>query len=411
MASALPSGYVSVPSEQSVGWSAAGRVRVRKLTGVSATWNGWTLVGKSFSGGFYSADIIDPDGVTHNVEPLEHISGSFPWSAWYDFAEIGAAFRKGRKLELVDSPGTPRFGQRDWVCHESWFTDASSTISQTFGAFTHTQTYSDPPALFGPVIGTQEWHSISTIPQLAGAYPLVQWDSWSLTDWDAGTLTSLDDGTVRGTGSGAAEMYHGFGNDAKFMAPAYVFTYDVTIDKFGTAAPDWARVIDRWYCQGASPAAYVTFPDKNGSVTAQNVSWALPSHQGFGTFTPASLGTGAYLQFLLQDAWLASLDPPLEAGDHFVGIRGPCGLDAPSSPTTYQPVGIKVLASVDVHRPDGNKPSSWVFLSGSGSVADGATNVVFTVVAGGDAFRRTLDTNWRALADYRNTRHASPHDV
>jgi hypothetical protein len=417
---ALPS-YVSVPGSQSLGWSLSGEIRIKMTIGIEAHIQGWKLYGsETHSGPPFPPDricrvLMDwPGGTGELIQEIhDTIYDPIPWSDWIGFTETGSGFRLGRRYDLIDGAPTPSFGQRDREENNTLFSDASSQIVQSMGGKTYTGTFTDPPTSAGRCQGACRLSAANYYPFSGQTGASVQFRNLVLTDWDASTMTELDNGILRGTGSGGCELYvinTVVPAGEVLFAPALKWTEDGAVSFFGQSAPNVIRLVDRFQCQGTVPIPYVTYPSANGSYTAQLCSWPL-ARRTFGLFGAGFAISSVPLSWTVQSAWAAAQDPPLMEGDKYVGIHGHNGLDAPGSPSTYQPVGIDFPNTVDVHRPDGNKPSSWVVNSGAGSVADGATNVVFTVVNAGDSFKRTLSTGWRGRADKRDVRHHAPEDV
>ena len=197
-----------------------------------------------------------------------------------------------------------------------------------------------------------------------------------------------------------------------YMAAPYRFAYDLGITKFGIDDLH-ARVTDNFLTpvQIFIPDGTQKTPQANYLETPASPSYVVQV-TGHQRRTKQILGP---LFFDLEPAWAGGQNPPINADDRQVPIYGAPAMSNPAVVTPYFPLDWKVLPLVDVHRPNGLRPSDWVALDpGKITVEEGASSV-FNVAATGGSVKRTLLTHWRnrttvgdplfGIEHYEITRH------
>ncbi len=338
-----------------------------------------------------------------------------------------SGLRRGDSLENIGAAETPNLW-KNRRRKRLWYADGYTTLTITCAG--HTATLYLVGGLTG---GPPSWDTVqddTLTPRLWGTLGPI---TCQATTWNASyvmveyrSVTSdgalMDTADINDTfagciaaGSGGFDVKSATGSGSGMAAP-WRFWYFGRISKFGEDADDWARVLDTFYVpeQTYPPDSslktpqqdYLTFPADTsaGTVEVQITSHERKNKNFNGTF-----------YFDLDPAWMGAEDPPLPSADAKIPIFGQPPLLPADETSTYQPVRITPLETVEVHRPDGNTPSSWASSDvGLITVAEGASSV-FTVASTGAHVTRTFLSGWRAaLGDnenYRTVKHTAGDDV
>lgn len=445
---ALPDGWVDTGITGS--YSTSGSLQILAASGIEGRFRGhiqgnaWRLFGESFVSGDPDPTIahieqnvwvVLPDTTMHELEHTDRIftvGTATPWllSAVYDFAESGGPFRLGARYRLDTADGTPHFGPRHYVLEYQWFADEASSIVQSFAGYSYTWYPStasttppsggETPSSVGPVIGVLLFQAIRTNPiDYAGNSVLFS----ALSAGGAPpSLALLDDGVLAGTGAATAEAYADGTSDEEGFAPAWSFTYHGRISQDGEDADDWAHLVDNYLTAGdhtqTPDATFLTFPAANASYSPPLSTWRTAAKQ------IAALGSDAFsgmrVWFNVYQTWADAQDPALQADDKWIPIRG-APLSDPAGRAPYTPVTLQVASSVELHRPDGGRPSDWVALDGNCAVTEHATTTDIACTGASAGVRRTVLSGWRHWVDpldplytawgFRKLKHPSGEDV
>ncbi len=360
---------------------------------------------------------------------LEDVADSSPVptdSDLYSFTATISGLRLGVALSNIGAAEAPNL----WTnrrATEGWYADGYTTLEITCAGESSGVLY----LVGGLMGGPPSWNAVQDdtltpryfgpIGQIAcqattnnGSYVQVEYRSITSDGevMDTGDINDTFAGCIA-AGSGGFDVQSGAGSGSGMYAP-WRFRYDGRISKFGTTADDWARVSDQYIVPGQTypadssaktpQADYITFPADNDLYTVQ-----ITSHER------RNKNFGGTHSFDLDAAWMLSQDPILLSVDERIPIRVTPTLLDPADRNPYLPVEIGIDSALNVHRPDGNTPSSWVSSDvGKITVAEGASSV-FTVTATGAHVTRTLVEGWRASLgnneNYRNLKHTAGDDI
>lgn len=339
------------------------------------------------------------------------------WSQTYNLTETLANFRIGVKLETLSS-NAPLFAQEDYQLTYCLFADENTTVETSFGGFTIGPYYfggsgnlyfsgqfgETPTPGLTPFSFGQEGPGIAFGGQSnsLAAEEQIRLRGLSVNGVSLNT-DGLSQGTLLGIGSGGANL-NGVGTGSASAGAPIQIAVDIDISQFGgdtTAAriTDTYKTVQQLHGDGSqkSPQAdYLTCPVSE--------SYAIPV-QSWETHQKSA---PAYWQYTVQNAWAQAytfrgVAAPWLNTDYAVPIWQPAPRLFGSGPASgyYQPVSLTLAASLNVHRPDGNTPSSFVTSDGAKlTVSEGANSTVFQVAATGATATRTLAEDWRTwIAD------------
>lgn len=343
------------------------------------------------------------------------------WSAWYAFSQTFGPFRLGCRLALIDPGDTtvPKFAS-DYQMEYRWFADESTQAQSSMAGFAADPLYAFPGGFWsgspspgmtptdviaGSLIGKLEWDCTVVNGQTE-----VEFRNLTVGGVELDT-TGLDDGVLRGTGGGTAEGYTP-GSGGAWAYPPYQLSYDV-------------RVLKNWTerGEGADPgdAEPLLHTEMNGDITAPYTGDKLTRVVSWATLPDGGES------FVIDAAWAAAQDPPWREEDRRLHIWHPPALSDPgAAPGTYTPVTVQIEGQLEVHRPDGGRPSDWVSSdTGKLTVSEGPTQTAFGCTEAGATATREFVESWRAhvaagfgpggdlgeLAQYEQTNHEPGDDL
>jgi len=174
-------------------------------------------------------------------------------------------------------------------------------------------------------------------------------------------------------------------------APGATVTYDAEVRDYAGTVIATAQILDNWLTTvelhnavQKTPFAATVPLAPTAYVVPINTSYSRPSRN-----QPGEVILTMSAAWMAANEWdSADLPVVLEQASVVTGAL------------SYLPVRVTHQAAVEVDRPIGGRPSSWIINSGAnGSVGETAGATVFTVTNTAARFTRTFAENWRNLID------------
>lgn len=433
MARPLPSGWVDTNLANS--YAATGALAILCVpvgfgpspSGIRGKIGDWDLIDNSFASGTFcppgqaagsrqviaqnSSLAIGPTAVwTDGFSCTSSLKG---WSPFFTWTDTILGLRLGVTIELINPLQDPPYFAKDFIVRYHWFGDENTTRQTTFaglsgpiqymqtnGTFGGTRHPGMTPVDLGATIGNLNFgatvHNQGANPELQ-----VKIRGLGATNTTIDTSGLNNAGVLIGLGGGDVDGYF-VGSDtskADAVMANYVLTEFAQVTKNG-AGDIGATVIDADGNLHTTPyQALLAWTDS---------SWNLTGHSGTRSMA-------------IQSAWAAAQTPALPSDDRtLVG-----NLDPPQGSGDYLPVSVTIAPSVDVHRPDGGRPSDWVSSdTGILTVSESGGATTFTAAQAGASATRTLASAWKnrvgllgtgdpafLITAYEKTKHEAGEDI
>jgi hypothetical protein len=296
-------------------------------------------------------------------------------------------FRLGTKFQVI--PGTIAQFPYFWLHYErvyTWFADEGTVRQSSMAGYTSGYFYPsttdpglwegpfftpNPPVGMTPVDQGNQIGNLSLAAQVVRSGVGARFTNTTIQGVAVDT-TGLNNGLLVGVGSGAidANKTGSTVRNSVSMAAPFAIDEDLDVTKNG----------------GASTGALVV--DSDGQERACPISATR-------TYHPRSWSTSgnfsAIRSYNVRASWASEQNPAWRSDDLTVALFTQKGIGSPGAVDPYYLVSIKHLAEIDVHRPDGNRPSDWVTQDVTrGIVTELAGVTTFNILQAGAVFRRVF---------------------
>lgn len=414
MSLALPDGWFDTGHTETFHFSAKGQLQL--FPDEFCIFNDWKLRGRAVREEVpdqerYTCTVIDPDGVTTEVE---NFTGPAPvflavdaaQSSEHAFTSAYGPIRLGCKYENI--PGTESFTpqfSKYYRLRFSWFADNATQRVETLAGVGFSKIWLDPfgagwaasqaaaftPQDLGPVGPSWIYGGQNVDGSMQGEFRLRELTVQGVVVDTA----ALHDGRLLGVGGGSIDSVYGqvSGSTVYSNAPLFI-TEDVDVPKFPTTEASGVAVLNG---DGDTKTTPYTL-----AHTRHYNSWEDTTAEG-STFRSLTLVSDDTVRYPADDRTvLWALSPPRS--------------NPLTGGSTYTPVTVRVAPLLDVLRPDGSSPTHFAVKAGSeGHVTvAGDHPVVIQVTAAGATIRRQFGAtgtdlpSWRPLLGVGTLGHADP---